>query len=200
MPSYIWGGLSVATDGWSTKERGVDGRLQADPKKFPSGLKALSDRLAGMGERLHEVKPMVHPRQMPRARGALWFDRAETLHITVAIADSGAAIGSSMLKLHPLMDLGYTLAPEQALLAASPAACLQNPAADARMLHAGIQLGLFGDAGTRTWGGAAASYGHEELDAQTFASWGISYLKYDNCYAVKKDKWALHTPHSYLFT
>jgi len=36
-------------DGWTTKERGVDGKLQADPKKFPSGLKALSDRLAGMG-------------------------------------------------------------------------------------------------------------------------------------------------------
>lgn len=34
----------------------MDGRLQADPKKFPSGLKALSDRLAGMGERLHEVE------------------------------------------------------------------------------------------------------------------------------------------------
>lgn len=30
----------------------MDGRLQADPKKFPSGLKALSDRLAGMGEGL----------------------------------------------------------------------------------------------------------------------------------------------------
>ena len=30
----------------------MDGRLQADPKKFPSGLKALSDRLGGMGETL----------------------------------------------------------------------------------------------------------------------------------------------------
>lgn len=55
-------------------------------------------------------------------------------------------------------------------------------------MRAGIQLGLFGDSGTRTCGGAAASYGHEELDAQTFASWGISYLKYDNCNSVKKDK------------
>lgn len=53
---------------------------------------------------------------------------------------------------------------------------------------AGIKLGLFGDAGTRTCGGAAASYGQEKLDAATFASWGISYLKYDNCYAPKKDK------------
>ena len=31
----------------------MDGRLQADPKKFPSGLKSLSDKLAGMGENLH---------------------------------------------------------------------------------------------------------------------------------------------------
>ena len=31
----------------------MDGRLQADPKKFPSGLKSLSDRLAGMGEDPH---------------------------------------------------------------------------------------------------------------------------------------------------
>ncbi|EIE26102.1 glycoside hydrolase [Coccomyxa subellipsoidea C-169] len=92
--------LIVLDDGWSTKERGIDGKLQPDPKKFPSGLKELSNRLAGMG----------------------------------------------------------------------------------------IKLGLFGDAGTRTCGGAAASYGQEKLDAATFASWGISYLKYDNCYAPKKDK------------
>ena len=52
---------------------------------------------------------------------------------------------------------------------------------------AGIKLGVFGDSGTRTCGGAAASYGQEHLDAQTFASWGISYLKYDNCYAPQKD-------------
>lgn len=47
---------------------------------------------------------------------------------------------------------------------------------------------MFGDAGTKTCGGAAASYGQEKLDAATFASMGVSYLKYDNCYAVKKDK------------
>ena len=67
-----------------------------------------------------------------------------------------------------------------------PCIVLVMPASS--ILHAGLQLGLFGDSGTRTCGGAAASYGHEELDAQTFASWGISYLKYDNCNAVKKDK------------
>ncbi|CAK0737181.1 hypothetical protein CVIRNUC_000868 [Coccomyxa viridis] len=65
--------------------------------------------------------------------------------------------------------------------------CIAAVTIASSLLHAGLQLGLFGDSGTRTCGGAAASYGHEELDAQTFASWGISYLKYDNCNAVKKD-------------
>lgn len=51
----------------------------------------------------------------------------------------------------------------------------------------GIGLGVFADAGTRTCGGAAASYGYEEVDAQTFADWGLSYLKYDNCNAPKTD-------------
>lgn len=28
----------------------------------------------------------------------------------------------------------------------------------------------------------AGSLGYETIDAQTFASWGVDYLKYDNCY------------------
>lgn len=31
-------------------------------------------------------------------------------------------------------------------------------------------------------GGYAGSLGHETIDAQTFADWGVDYLKYDNCY------------------
>lgn len=30
-------------DCWMAKERGPDGKLQADPKRFPSGMKALGD-------------------------------------------------------------------------------------------------------------------------------------------------------------
>lgn len=29
---------------------------------------------------------------------------------------------------------------------------------------------------------SAGSLGYEKQDAQTFASWGVDYLKYDNCY------------------
>ncbi|ELU40163.1 alpha-galactosidase precursor [Rhizoctonia solani AG-1 IA] len=37
------------------------------------------------------------------------------------------------------------------------------------------------DAGTLTCAGFPGSLGYENIDAQTFAEWGIDYLKYDNC-------------------
>ena len=37
------------------------------------------------------------------------------------------------------------------------------------------------DAGIYDCGFYPGSYGYEELDAGTYASWGIDYLKYDNC-------------------
>lgn len=36
-------------------------------------------------------------------------------------------------------------------------------------------------AGETTCAGYPASLGHESLDAETWAGWGIDYLKYDNC-------------------
>ncbi|KAG2664297.1 hypothetical protein I3760_16G075600 [Carya illinoinensis] len=46
----------------------------------------------------------------------------------------------------------------------------------------GLKLGIYSDAGARTCSGTMpGSLGHEEQDAKTFASWGIDYLKYDNC-------------------
>ncbi|MBN2716567.1 MAG: glycoside hydrolase family 27 protein [Deltaproteobacteria bacterium] len=52
----------------------------------------------------------------------------------------------------------------------------------------GLKLGIYGDRGVETCHNYnnnitknSGSYGHEEADAQTFASWGIDYLKYDNC-------------------
>ncbi|KAL0728432.1 hypothetical protein Bca4012_024525 [Brassica carinata] len=47
----------------------------------------------------------------------------------------------------------------------------------------GLKLGIYSDAGTLTCSQTMpGSLGHEEQDAKTFASWGIDYLKYDNCY------------------
>ncbi|KAJ3778701.1 glycoside hydrolase [Lentinula raphanica] len=49
-------------------------------------------------------------------------------------------------------------------------------------VHAlGLKMGIYSDAGTATCAGFPGSLGMESLDAATFASWGIDYLKYDNC-------------------
>lgn len=46
----------------------------------------------------------------------------------------------------------------------------------------GLKLGIYSDAGYFTCSKQMpGSLGHEEQDAKTFASWGIDYLKYDNC-------------------
>ena len=45
----------------------------------------------------------------------------------------------------------------------------------------GLNLGIYEDAGTETCAGYPGSLGHEKIDAQTFADWGVDYLKYDNC-------------------
>ncbi|KAJ0037621.1 hypothetical protein Pint_21937 [Pistacia integerrima] len=46
----------------------------------------------------------------------------------------------------------------------------------------GLKLGIYSDAGYFTCSKTMpGSLGHEEEDAKTFASWGIDYLKYDNC-------------------
>ena len=46
----------------------------------------------------------------------------------------------------------------------------------------GMKLGIYSDAGEKTCGGQPGSLNYEELDANAYASWGIDYLKYDNCY------------------
>ncbi|KAG2548203.1 hypothetical protein PVAP13_9KG150800 [Panicum virgatum] len=50
-------------------------------------------------------------------------------------------------------------------------------------VHAkGLKLGIYSDAGTRTCSKKMpGSLDHEEQDVKTFSSWGIDYLKYDNC-------------------
>ena len=47
----------------------------------------------------------------------------------------------------------------------------------------GLKLGLYSSPGPAACWGYAGSYGHEPQDANTFAAWGIDYLKYDWCSA-----------------
>ena len=45
----------------------------------------------------------------------------------------------------------------------------------------GLKTGIYSSAGTMTCQKRPASIDHEVADANTFAGWGIDYLKYDNC-------------------
>lgn len=47
----------------------------------------------------------------------------------------------------------------------------------------GLKIGLYSSPGPQSCGGYMGSYGHEKQDAETFASWGVDYLKYDWCSA-----------------
>ena len=45
----------------------------------------------------------------------------------------------------------------------------------------GLKFGIYEDEGTQTCAHDPGSYGYENQDAATFASWGVDYLKYDRC-------------------
>jgi alpha-galactosidase len=49
----------------------------------------------------------------------------------------------------------------------------------------GLKLGIYSSPGPLTCGGYLGSYGHEKQDANTYAAWGIDYLKLDWCSAER---------------
>ncbi|UJF31385.1 NPCBM/NEW2 domain-containing protein [Paenibacillus hexagrammi] len=46
----------------------------------------------------------------------------------------------------------------------------------------GLKLGLYTDVGFKTCGGRPGSRGYYDIDAKTYAEWGIDYVKVDWCY------------------
>ncbi|KAG9099716.1 hypothetical protein FS749_000578 [Ceratobasidium sp. UAMH 11750] len=64
----------------------------------------------------------------------------------------------------------------------------------------GLKFGLYGDSGyysCDTSGGNTkwlASKNYEQQDAKLFASWGIDYLKYDNCFVVSPTDFVNYNP------
>jgi len=48
----------------------------------------------------------------------------------------------------------------------------------------GLKFGLYSDRGSATCQGRVGSYGFETTDANDYATWGVDYLKYDNCNVV----------------
>lgn len=61
-------------------------------------------------------------------------------------------------------------------------------------VHArGLKFGIYSSAGTHTCEELPASFGYEDIDAQTFAEWGVDFLKYDYCFtAAGSDPVALY--------
>jgi alpha-galactosidase len=51
----------------------------------------------------------------------------------------------------------------------------------------GLLFGLYSDAGSGTCQKRPGSKGYEELDARTYAAWGVDYLKYDWCNTEGQD-------------
>lgn len=45
-----------------------------------------------------------------------------------------------------------------------------------------LKLGIYADAGTKTCAEYPGSRDFEDIDAETFADWGIDMLKYDGCF------------------
>jgi alpha-galactosidase len=50
----------------------------------------------------------------------------------------------------------------------------------------GLKLGIYSSPGAKTCAGFEGSLGHEEIDAQDYAKWGVDYLKYDLCSYTKE--------------
>jgi len=55
------------------------------------------------------------------------------------------------------------------------------PALATYVHNKGLKFGIYTDRGTETCQKRPGSYGHEEIDAQTYAKWGVDLVKNDDC-------------------
>ena len=46
----------------------------------------------------------------------------------------------------------------------------------------GLKFGIYTCCGTKTCGGRPGSFGYEDIDAQTYAEWGVDFIKEDWCF------------------
>ena len=77
---------------------------------------------------------------------------------------------------------------ENGRLAPDPAKFPSGMKALSDYVHSkGLKFGMYSCAGTMTCARRPGSFNHEYLDAQTFADWGVDFLKYDFCYVPKNE-------------
>ncbi|MPC53659.1 Alpha-galactosidase A [Portunus trituberculatus] len=51
----------------------------------------------------------------------------------------------------------------------------------------GLKFGIYEDLGTKTCAGYPGVLGHLQTDANTFAEWGVDYIKLDGCYSSQEE-------------
>ena len=79
-------------------------------------------------------------------------------------------------------DCWQTSRDSNGVIVADPSTIPSGIKALADYVHSrGLKLGVYSDHGTATCQGRPGGFGYEYLDALTYASWGVDYLKYDNC-------------------
>ncbi len=116
--------------------------------------------------------------------------------VTASIVESAArALVSSGMRAagytYVNIDGGWALPSRtrQGTLQPNPKLFPQGIAPVASYVHSlGLEFGIYSSAGTRNCAGTSAgSYGHYQQDAQTFASWGVDFVKLDWCYVPFQD-------------
>ena len=77
--------------------------------------------------------------------------------------------------------------PETKRLVADPEKFPNGMKAVADYVHSkGLKFGMYSCAGVRTCADYPGSFDHEFIDAETFAEYGVDYLKYDYCLQPKE--------------
>jgi alpha-galactosidase len=110
------------------------------------------------------------------------FTAADIMRIADAMVSSGmAAVGYQYVNIDDTWQASAR--DSNGNIVADPAKFPNGMQEVADHVHTrGLKLGIYSDRGTQTCSGRPGSYGYETRDAQMYASWGVDYLKYDNCY------------------
>jgi alpha-galactosidase len=116
-----------------------------------------------------------------------WYQYRCTVTAAEVLANAQALVSSGLAKDgYDYVNLDDCwMAPTRAAdgsLQADPTRFPDGIAALANQLHAmGLKLGVYEAAGTTTCQKLPGSWGHYQQDADTFASWGVDYVKFDYC-------------------
>jgi alpha-galactosidase len=111
-------------------------------------------------------------------------------HFAERVDDRGVRAAADALVASGMKDAGYVYvniddtweAGRDAQGIIQPNAKFPNMKALADYVHSkGLKIGIYSSPAAKTCAGYEGSLGHEEQDAQSYAKWGIDYLKYDWC-------------------